>query len=61
MNVLLNIDVRIDLGSIASSIAALQVAAGPACGADVIATRNVRDYAGSPIRAVPPSDLVDSL
>lgn len=40
---------------------AMQVAAGIACGADVIATRNLRDYAGSPIKPVAPSDLIESL
>jgi predicted nucleic acid-binding protein len=33
---------------------ALQVAAAVACGASVIATRNLRDYASSPIRAAEP-------
>lgn len=40
---------------------AMQVAAGIACGADVIATRNLRDYRGSPIEAVEPSALVKAL
>jgi hypothetical protein len=40
---------------------ALQAAAAMACGADVIATRNVRDYAGSPVRAVTPSALLGEL
>jgi len=40
---------------------ALQVAAAAACGADVIATRNVRDYANSPIRAATPESLVQEL
>ena len=40
---------------------AMQVAAGIACGADVIATRNVRDYAGSPIKPSRPSALIESL
>jgi predicted nucleic acid-binding protein len=40
---------------------ALQAAAALACGADVIATRNVRDYAGSPVRAVTPSALLGEL
>ena len=31
---------------------AMQVAAGMACYADVIATRNVRDYAKTPLRAI---------
>jgi len=33
---------------------ALQVAAAVACGAEVIATRNLRDYAKAPIRAAAP-------
>lgn len=37
---------------------AMQVAAGLTCGADVIATRNVRDYRGARIEAVRPEDLV---
>ncbi len=36
---------------------AMQVAAAAACGADVIATRNVRDYRNSPIRAATPKSL----
>jgi predicted nucleic acid-binding protein len=40
---------------------ALQVAAAAACGADVIATRNTRDYAKSPIRAAKPEDVVKEL
>jgi predicted nucleic acid-binding protein len=40
---------------------ALQATAALACGADVIATRNVRDYAGSPVRAVTPSALLGEL
>ena len=40
---------------------AMQVAAAAACGADVIATRNVRDYARSPIRAARPGALLDEL
>lgn len=39
---------------------ALQVAAALACKADVIATRNVRDYKNSPIEAVKPSALLSS-
>ena len=38
---------------------AMQVAAGLACGAEVVATRNVRDYAASPIRAMKPADLLN--
>jgi predicted nucleic acid-binding protein len=37
---------------------AMQVAAAEACGADVIATRNVRDYVRSPLRAATPKVLV---
>lgn len=37
---------------------AMQVAAAAACNADVIATRNVRDYRNSPIRATPPESLL---
>jgi predicted nucleic acid-binding protein len=37
---------------------ALQVAAATACGADVIATRNVRDYSGSPVKAELPADIL---
>jgi predicted nucleic acid-binding protein len=37
---------------------ALQVAAATACGADVIATRNVRDYSGSPVKAEIPADVL---
>ena len=40
---------------------ALQVAAALACGADVIVTRNVRDYAGSPIRTATPPALLGEL
>ena len=40
---------------------AMQVAAGLACGAEVIATRNVRDYAGAPIPARSPADLLGAL
>lgn len=40
---------------------AMQVAAALACGADVIATRNVRDYARSPIEAATPASLVKRL
>jgi predicted nucleic acid-binding protein len=40
---------------------AMQVAAAAACEADVIATRNVRDYAKSPIRAATPGALLDEL
>jgi predicted nucleic acid-binding protein len=40
---------------------AMQVAAAAACGADAIATRNVRDYAKSPIRAARPGALLDKL
>ncbi len=40
---------------------AMQVVAAEACGADVIATRNVRDYARSPLRAATPKTLVGEL
>lgn len=37
---------------------ALQVAAAEACGARHIVTRNLRDYEGSPIRAVSPREAL---
>lgn len=40
---------------------ALQAAAALACGAAAIATRNIRDYAGSPVRAVTPSMLLKDI
>ena len=40
---------------------AMQVAAALACGADLIATRNVRDYAKAPIEVVTPAVLVRRL
>ena len=40
---------------------ALQVAAAVACGANTIATRNVRDYSRSPIRGVTPIALLKEL
>ncbi|HVW11897.1 MAG TPA: PIN domain-containing protein [Bryobacteraceae bacterium] len=40
---------------------ALQVAAAAACGADVIATRNIRDYTESPVKAELPSDLLQRI
>ena len=40
---------------------AMQVAAAQACGARYIVTRNTRDYARSPIRAVTPQDALDEL
>ena len=40
---------------------ALQVAAAVACEARVIATRNLRDYARSPIRAMEPQALLKEL
>ena len=40
---------------------ALQVAAAQACDARQIVTRNLRDYAGSPIQAVSPRDALDTL
>ena len=40
---------------------AMQVAAAVAGRADVIATRNIRDYSSSPIRAITPKQLVHEL
>ena len=40
---------------------ALQVAAAVACGANTIATRNVRDYARAPVRATTPTMLLKEL
>ncbi len=40
---------------------AMQVAAALACGASVIATRNVRDYAKGPVRAATPKTLLDEV
>ncbi len=40
---------------------AMQVAAAHACGARHIVTRNVRDYARSPIRAVAPREALGEL
>lgn len=40
---------------------ALQVAAAVACGANTIATRNVRDYTRAPVRATTPTILVKEL
>lgn len=40
---------------------AMQVAAALACGADVIATRNMPDYARAPIEAVTPAALIGRL
>ncbi len=40
---------------------ALQVAAARACGARLIVTRNVKDYARSPIRAVDPRQALSGL
>ena len=40
---------------------AMQVAAGLACRADVIATRNVRDFTAAPMPAQTPADLLDRL
>ena len=40
---------------------ALQVAAAVACGANTIATRNVRDYARAPVRATTPTVLLKEL
>jgi predicted nucleic acid-binding protein len=38
---------------------AMQVAAARACDADLIVTRNTRDFRGSPIRARTPKQLLD--
>ena len=40
---------------------AMQVAAAVACGAEVIATRNVRDYANAPVRAANPESVLREL
>ena len=40
---------------------AMQVAATMACDAEVIANRNIRDYANAPIHARPPSSLLHEL
>lgn len=40
---------------------ALQVAAAMACQADVIATRNLRDYAKAPVKAVKPAAVLEQL
>jgi len=40
---------------------AMQVAAAAACRAEVIATRNLRDFARSPIRAASPERLLREL
>lgn len=40
---------------------ALQVAAAMACGAEVIVTRNLRDYAKSPVRAAAPQTVLREL
>ena len=40
---------------------ALQVAAAVACGANTITTRNIRDYARSPVRATTPTTLLKEL
>ena len=40
---------------------AMQVAAARACGARLIVTRNVKDYARSPIRAVTPQEALSEL
>jgi predicted nucleic acid-binding protein len=37
---------------------AMQVAAAIACGADVIATRNVKDYSRAPVKAAKPEDVL---
>jgi len=40
---------------------AMQVAAARACGAEVIATRNVKDFRRSPIPAKTPDEVVATL
>ena len=40
---------------------AMQVAAAIACGADVIATRNIKDYSKSPVKAVTPAAILSML
>ncbi len=40
---------------------ALQVAAAVACGADFIVTRNLRDYAKAPVRAIDPTSALQQL
>lgn len=40
---------------------AMQVAAARSCGARLIATRNVRDYVRSPIRALNPLEALEEL
>jgi predicted nucleic acid-binding protein len=40
---------------------AMQVAAAQACAADMIATRNTRDFRGSPVRALTPQQVLDQL
>jgi predicted nucleic acid-binding protein len=40
---------------------AMQVAAARACGAEVIATRNVRDFRNSPVPARTPAEIVADL
>lgn len=40
---------------------AMQVAAAMACGADVIATRNVKDYARAPVKAAKPEAILKVL
>jgi len=40
---------------------AMQVAAAMACGAERIATRNLRYYTNSPIKAISPKSLLDLL
>lgn len=40
---------------------ALQVAAAVACGAELIATRNLRDYARAPVRAAAPQVVLREL
>ncbi|MGQ0538490.1 MAG: type II toxin-antitoxin system VapC family toxin [Gemmatimonadaceae bacterium] len=40
---------------------AMQVAAAQACAADLIATRNARDFRRSPVAALPPTEILPRL
>lgn len=40
---------------------AMQAAAALACGAELIATRNLRDYVKSPVKAVAPKDVLKQI
>lgn len=39
----------------------MQVAAAQACAADIIATRNTRDFRASPVKAQTPKQVLDQL